>query len=79
MFLLIFLTITRDIEKNKRASYHINDKKKGNNFKDIYTTNPTYYFFDDMINIKNNDSNKAKIDKKSYKNFFISYIEYVTV
>ena len=28
--------------------------------------NHTYYFFDDIINIKNFDPNKLKIDKKSY-------------
>ena len=40
-------------------------------FKDIYIKNRTYYFFDDMINIKNLDLNKTKIDEKSYKNHFI--------
>ena len=28
--------------------------------------NHTFYFFDDMINIKNHDPNKVRIDKKSY-------------
>ena len=32
-----------------------------------------------MINIKNLDSNKIKIDEKSYKNIIIYYIGYVTV
>ena len=27
-----------------------------------------YYFLDDIINIKNYDPNKIKIDEKSYKN-----------
>ena len=31
----------------------------------------TYYFFNDMIDIKNFDSNLLKIDKKSYKNIDI--------
>ena len=31
-----------------------------------------------MINIKNFDLNKVKIDKKSYKNILIYYIGYVT-
>ena len=30
--------------------------------------NRTYYFFNDMINIKNIHSSLLKIDKKSYKN-----------
>ena len=32
-----------------------------------------------MINIKNLDLNKIKIDKKSYKNILIYYIGYVKV
>ena len=32
-----------------------------------------YYFFVDMINIKNLDPNKIKIHEKSYKNIIISY------
>ena len=38
------------------------------NIKQIKVKNRTYYFFNDMINIKNFDSNLLKIDKKSYKN-----------
>ena len=37
--------------------------------KDINIKNRTYYFFDDMINIKNFGSNLLKIDKKPYKKF----------
>ena len=32
-----------------------------------------------MINIKNLDPNKMKIDEKSYKNIFIYQIEYETI
>ena len=42
-----------------------------NEFKDIDTKNRTYNFFDEMINIKNLDPNKIKIDEKSYKMLFI--------
>ena len=35
--------------------------------------------FYDIINIKNFDPNKIKIDKKSYKNVLIYFIEYVTI
>ena len=35
--------------------------------------------FDDIINIKNFDPNKIKIDEKSYKNILTSYIGYVTI
>ena len=48
------------------------------NVKEIDVKNHTYYFFDDMITIKNLDSNETKIDEKSYKNI-IYYIGYVTV
>ena len=37
------------------------------NVKEINIKNRTPYFFDDMINIKDFDSNLLKIDKKSYK------------
>ena len=34
----------------------------GNKFTEIYIKNCTYYFFNDMINIKNFNPNKIKID-----------------
>ena len=49
------------------------------NMKEINIKNQTYYFFNDMINIKNFDSNLLKIDKNSYKNIAIYYIGYVTI
>ena len=39
--------------------------------KDINIKNDTYYFFDDIIDIKDSDPNNIKIDEKSYKNVFI--------
>ena len=47
--------------------------------KEINIKNQTYYFFDDMINLKHFHSNLLKIDKKLYKNFNIYYIGYITV
>ena len=41
--------------------------------------NRTYYFYNDMINIKKFDSNLLKIDKKSYKNIDIYNIGYITI
>ena len=35
-----------------------------NKFKDIDIKSLTYYFLDDIINIKNFDPNKIKIDEK---------------
>ena len=49
------------------------------NIKEINIKNRTYYFFDDMINIKDFDPNLLKIDKKSYKNIDICYIGYITM
>ena len=37
----------------------------------------TYYFFDNMINIKTLDPNKIKIEKKSYKNKNVKDIRYI--
>ena len=48
------------------------------NIKQINIKNGTYYFLNDMINIKESDSSQLKIDKKSYKNTGIYYIRYIT-
>ena len=47
--------------------------------KEINNKNRTYYFFDDMINIKKFDPNRFKIDKKPYRNIIIYYIGYITI
>ena len=39
-----------------------------NKVKYIVIKNRTYYFFDDIINVKHFDPNSIKIDQKSYKN-----------
>ena len=49
------------------------------NIKQIDIKNCTYYFFNDMINIKNFDASLIEIDKKSYKNIDIYYIGYITI
>ena len=38
------------------------------NIEEIIIKKRTYYFFDDMINIKNFDSNLLKIDTELYEN-----------
>ena len=48
------------------------------NIKEINIRNRTYYFYDDIINIKSFDSNLLKIDKKSFRNIAIYYIGYIT-
>ena len=50
-----------------------------NKVKDIDIKNHAYYFFDDIINIKNFDLNKNKIDEKSYRDILVSYIGYVMI
>ena len=45
---------------------------------DINIKSRTYYFYNDMINIKDFDSNLLKLDKKSFKNISIYYIGYIT-
>ena len=49
------------------------------NIKQINTKNRTYYFFNDMISIKDFDSNLLKINKKSYINIGIYYVGYITI
>ena len=39
----------------------------------------TYYFYNDIINTEEFDSNLLKIDKKSYKDIDIQYIGYITI
>ena len=50
-----------------------------NKVKDIDLKNRTYYFFNDIINIKKIDLNNIKRDEKSYKNILIYYVGYVTI
>ena len=47
--------------------------------KDLNIKNRTYYYFNDIINIKDFHSNLLKIDKKQYKNIYIYYIGYITI
>ena len=52
--------------------YHTNKNKLG---KEIDIKNRTYYFLNGMVNIKNLDPDKIKIDKHSWKIIFIFCIE----
>ena len=45
--------------------------------KQMNIKNKTYYFYDDMINIKNFNPNLLKIDQKSFKSIGIYYIGYI--
>ena len=47
--------------------------------KQIDIKNRTYYFYNDMSDIKKFDSHLLKIDKKSYKDIGIYNIGYITI
>ena len=47
--------------------------------KELSIKNQTYYFYDDMIDIRNFHSSLLKIDKKSYKDIDIYCISYITI
>ena len=50
-----------------------------NKAKDISIKSHTYYFFDNIIKIKNFDPNNIKMNETFYKNILIYYIGYVTI
>ena len=50
-----------------------------NKVKNTDMKNHSYYFFDNIINIKNFDPNNIKIDGKSCKIVLINYIGHVTM
>ena len=47
--------------------------------KELNIDNRTYYIYNDVINIKNFETNLLKIDRKSYKNIGIYNIGYITI
>ena len=47
--------------------------------KELNIKNRTYFFFNDIIDIKNFHSKLLKIDKKPYKDFDIHYISYIAI
>ena len=47
--------------------------------KQIDIKNRTYYFYNDIIDLKNFDARLLRIDKKSYKNIGIYNIGYITI
>ena len=49
------------------------------NIKEVNIKNRTYYFFNDMINIKDFNWSLLKIDKKSYNIIGIYNIGYITI
>ena len=47
--------------------------------KELNIKNRTYYYFNDIIDIKDFQSNLLKIDKKQHKDIDIYYIGYITI
>ena len=47
--------------------------------KQINIKNQTYYFYNDIIDLKDFDERLLKIDKKSYKDISIYNIGYITI
>ena len=47
--------------------------------KQINIKNRTYYFYNDIIDLKDFDAKLQKIDKMLYKNIDIYYIGYITI
>ena len=45
--------------------------------KQLNIKNRAYYFYDDLINLKDFDPKLLKLDKKSFNNVSMYYIEYV--
>ena len=65
--------LTLMLTKKQQFIKHINGKSQQINIK-----NQTYYYYNDMINIKDFDTRLLKIDKKSYKNIGIYNIGIIT-
>ena len=47
--------------------------------KELNIKSGTYYYFNDIIDMKDFHSNLLKIDKKQYKDMDIYYIGYITI
>ena len=63
----------------KYFSCKINHRYKMGTVKQINIKNRTYYFYNDIIHLKNFKSNLLKIDKKSNKDIGVYNIVYVTI
>ena len=66
--------LTLILALKQQFTTHINGEVKRINIK-----NRTYYFYNDMINLKDFKSNMLKIGKESYKSIDFSYIGYITI
>ena len=58
---------------------YLNQSYKNEKPKRIKYNNPTCYFYNDIINLKDFHSNLLKADEKQYKEIDIYYIGYITI
>ena len=78
--MLLFDKISSNTKTFITISLHKSQIENMNNkVKDIDIKNRTYYFSNNIINIKNFDPNYIKTDENSLKNVFIYYMGYVTI
>ena len=59
--------------------YLIKQSYKMGKVKELNIKNRTYYYLNDITNIKKFNSNLLRIDEKQYKDIDIYYIGYITV
>ena len=71
---MMLLALNLVLTKKQRFGKHINEKVKQINIK-----NRTYYFYSDIIDVKDFDAKFLKIDKTSYKSIDIYYIGYIAI
>ena len=67
------------LNTHKETKNLVNKIYKMGTVKQIDVKNRTYYFYNDMIDIKTFDSDLLKIDKKSYKDIGIYNIVFITI
>ena len=80
MFLFVFIsTLKRLILTLIQALKQQLIKHIMGNIKQINIKNRAFYFFNDMINIKDFDPNLLKIEKNSYKDISIFNIGYIKI
>ena len=74
---LLMLSLVPELKRqfDKCNSMELNNGKS----KKIEIKNRTYYFYNDMIYLKNLESNLLEIYKKHYKEINIYYIGYITI
>ena len=74
----IFLNMIMSM-KQQFSEYNSIKLIKMGEVKELNIKNQTYYFFDDMINIKNFHSDLLKIDKNPHEDINVYYIGYIII